>query len=77
MVIADGLRLAIVGVAIGIVGALMLTQVMRTLLFGVSTTDPATFIGVALLLIAVALSACWLPARRATQSDPILALRSE
>jgi len=77
MVIADGLRLALVGVAIGIVGALMLTQVMRTLLFGVSTTDPATFIGVALLLIAVALSACWLPARRATQSDPILALRSE
>jgi putative ABC transport system permease protein len=77
MVIRDGLTLAATGVALGIVCALALTQVMTNLLFGISATDPATFIGVALLLIAVALGACWLPARRAAGSDPILALRSE
>jgi putative ABC transport system permease protein len=77
LVIKDGMKLALVGLAIGIGGALALTRLMRTLLFDVTPTDPATFVGVAILLFVVALFACFLPARRASGFDPVDALRHE
>jgi putative ABC transport system permease protein len=77
LVLGQGSRLTAIGVAIGIALALALTQLMRKLLFGVSATDPLTFAGVALLLAFVALAACYIPARRASQVDPMVALRYE
>lgn len=75
--LSRGLALALVGTAIGLAGALWLTRVLRTLLFGIGATDPVTFAVVSLFLIAVALLACWLPARAATRVDPSVALRVE
>jgi putative ABC transport system permease protein len=77
LVIRQGMIPVVVGIAIGLSGALALTRLMKSLLFGVSATDPLTFVGLSLLLIVVALVACWIPARRATKVDPLLALRHE
>jgi len=77
MVVSGALVVTAVGVAIGLAGALVLTRLMHTLLFGVSATDPATYLGVALLLLAVSAAASYFPARRAATVDPIEALRNE
>jgi putative ABC transport system permease protein len=77
LVIGQGMKPALAGLAVGAAGALALTRLMKTLLFGVSAYDPLTFGSIALLLALVALLACWIPARRATKFDPIAALRRE
>jgi predicted permease len=77
LILGNGSRLVLLGVAIGIVGALVLTQFLVSLLYGVKPTDPLTFLVVSLVLIAVALLASYIPARRATKVDPMVALRYE
>ncbi|HYK19638.1 MAG TPA: ABC transporter permease, partial [Pyrinomonadaceae bacterium] len=77
MILRSGLSLALVGIAIGLGGALALTRLMSKLLFEVSPTDAATFVSVAVILFVVALVACYIPARRATKVDPLVALRYE
>ncbi len=77
LVIRQGTALAVVGIILGLGGAFALTRVMRTLLFGVEPSDPLTFVAVSLLLLAIALLACWLPARRAARVHPMEALRYE
>ena len=77
MILRQGLALLLIGVAIGLVGASVATRAMTSLLFEVSATDPLTFIAIIPLLTMVALLACYLPARRATRVDPVIALRSE
>jgi putative ABC transport system permease protein len=75
LVVRQGLRLVLIGLALGIAGALALTQLLSSLLFGVGTRDPVTFVAIAALLSLVTLFACYLPARRATRVDPLVALR--
>jgi predicted permease len=77
MVLRQGLGLALAGAAFGLVGALIVAHLMAGVLYGVRPTDPVTFVGVALLLIGVALLACYIPARRAIRVDPLVALRYE
>ncbi len=77
LIIRQGLTLALLGSAVGLVSAFTLARLMTKLLYGVAPTDPATFVGVAALLIAVALLACYIPARRATRIDPVSAMRCE
>jgi len=77
LVITHGARMALIGVAIGLAASFALTRLMSTLLFGVSAHDPWTFAAVAGLLMAVAVDACYIPARRALRVDPIIALRCE
>jgi putative ABC transport system permease protein len=77
LVLRSGMMLAVIGAAMGVAGALALTRLMSTLLFGVTPKDASTFVGLSLGLLAVALVACYLPARRATKVDPLVALRYE
>jgi ABC-type antimicrobial peptide transport system permease subunit len=77
LVIKQGLKLVCVGALIGLSAALAAMRVVKSLLYEVAPTDPATFVGVTLLLAVVALLACWLPARRAAKIDPMVALRYE
>jgi predicted permease len=77
LVAGQGLKLALAGVALGLIASLALSRLLKSLLFGVSPTDPLTFGSIAILLIAIALLACYLPARQATKVDPLIALRHD
>jgi ABC-type antimicrobial peptide transport system permease subunit len=77
MVLGQGLRTVLIGAAIGLAGALVLTRAVASLLFGVTATDPISFGSVTLLLMVAALLACYIPARRAAKVDPLVALRAE
>jgi ABC-type antimicrobial peptide transport system permease subunit len=77
MVLGHGGRLAGLGIAIGLIAALAMGHTMASFLYGVRPTDPLTLAGVSLLLLTVALVACYVPARRATRTDPVIALRYE
>src|SRR5687768_14314244 len=77
LVTLQGMKLALIGMALGLLGSFALTRLMSSLLFGVEAHDPITFAVVALLLAIVAFIACYIPARRATRVDPLLALRCE
>jgi putative ABC transport system permease protein len=77
LVLGNGMRLTLLGIVLGTVGAFALTRLMKGFLFHVTPTDPATFVSVALFLLLVALLASYIPARRATRVDPVVALRYE
>jgi ABC-type antimicrobial peptide transport system permease subunit len=77
LMLGEGMRMAVVGVAIGVALALALTRLMASQLYAISATDPLTFTGVAFILAGVALFACYIPARRAMRVDPMVALRYE
>lgn len=77
LILLQHLRPALAGLALGVLGAIVLSRFLQSLLFGVGATDPATFALVAVMLFAVACAACWVPARRATRVDPLIALRTE
>jgi len=77
LVLGERLRLVVAGVAIGLLASLWLTRSLRSLLYEVSPTDPATLALVCVFLVAVAAFACWIPARRASRVDPMVALRTE
>ena len=77
MVLRQGGAIVLIGLAVGLIGALSLTRVMGAILFNVSPTDPATYAGVTVLLLAIGLLASYLPARRAAMVDPVEALRAD
>jgi len=77
LVVGQAMRLTIFGVGIGLAGAYAVTRLMASVLFGVSATDPPTFIGVTVVLALSSIVAAWLPAERATRVDPMIALRSQ
>jgi putative ABC transport system permease protein len=77
MTIKQGLKLVGTGMILGLAAAFLLTRVLQTLLFGISATDPVTFFGISLVLLAVAILASYIPALRATKVDPLVALRAQ
>src|SRR5262245_30922461 len=77
LVVGHGMALGLIGAVLGLAGAFALTRLMRSLLYGVSPTDPWTFVAASALLLSVALLACYLPARRAARIDPFLTLKLE
>ena len=77
IVVGQGLRSVLIGTGVGVAASLGLTRFLQTMLFGVKPTDPVTFVAVSLVLLVVAWLACYIPARRATKVDPIVALRYE
>ena len=77
MILGEGLRLTALGIGLGLLAAFGLTRLMQQLLFGVQAHDPLIYAGISLLIAVVAACACWLPARRATRVDPLIALRAE